>query len=248
MSELDEEVDRLRAQAEQALAAERQRIERAKQARVMQKPSKTPAALGDSDSFGEWFRIVCWPLNGPLGAVASAAWLAVLIMSFSALDDVAEPNPLVRGLLIADLALLPAAFFVFLRQRTWRKRLSFELTGWSTVVAPQHDGSSSLARDYWRRTSVRVLTSGNEVGIDAALTVFALATRDAFYRPSEDEERTHWTSNGLTAEGDANNRVIAELRALVLQLDRLNRLGAGMTQVSVLGSSGRYVSAWTSDA
>lgn len=256
MSELDDEVARLKARADAAEKSEQQRRERDAERQAQRKEDaalaerrraqREQARMGASlDSFGSWLNIRWWFFANVLGVIIACAFIVLVVMtlenSFGS-DEDGRPfahDDVGRKLLLVEAAVLPALWCLFAWQRGWRKRLGFVVEGWDVLV----DDMADL--DHWRHLRIEVIAK-NEDGVDALMSMFAIGTRAAFYRPddSRDDERKQWQGN----EGSANARVINQLRGMLQRLDKLNALGAGIERVKLHAGPKFSVSRWSSDS
>lgn len=194
---------------------------------------KPEVKLGESDPFAVWFRV----------AFASNRLLMVLLFVLSALVYAALLPVLgayeqetwmlvatgVGGILLVD----SLAVIHFLIYRNWRKRLPFQLIGWSELVL-----AKPLKRTEWRRVTVSIqteaLTSDQKQAYQAAVEVFVHKASRRFYSTDFMDQRRKWELGDLKASGSANTGVTYELyRWCSGTLTRMHNEIGGLKSVTI---------------
>lgn len=238
----DSELDELRRDAKQAAQRERKRKdEAAEQARDQAAGTRDAAQRRDAaaaerkrlgvESAGTWHRLR-FPLAHDMDGVP---WIPLVFAPLALAASV--PNLYFKIAALAGLALcLGSMLRSFLRFRSWRAGLPFELKGWQEL----NERERPPTRERWQRMTVTVelpapppappppageapyrevhaLTADDDRAdhVQAALMVFAERANRAFYASrNEDHKRSEWTVNGLVARGSANAYVLWRLHLL----------------------------------
>jgi hypothetical protein len=178
------------------------------------KPSVKPQPDAGSDSFNTWrsirFREPLLLILVPLAALA----FYVLALSVSAIASRIGQNT-VHVIGLGSLAGWTAYLMAdYLRFRNWRKRIPFQIAGWSDVV-----NHSAFEAGLWRHAQLKLVYSENtkpeeEKHFAAGLIVFAHLANSSYGERFENDPRHYWNTDLNTASGSVNVNVAAHIIGL----------------------------------